>query len=186
MIYNNNEIIKNKLYMSKLVFSLILILYFAGLCSGCAFTLKNAENIDFAAKITLSQNIINMENSAIFVRYIKSAARDISFILIMLTLKYSGVLKGMCLCVPFITALQNGCIYVVNYIKGKSLKSLIFEYIIKDTAISFLIILFCYVIISEIISGRKNIKKDRQKTSVYIIGILRVYIIDYVIKFFTL
>lgn len=183
MVYKNKDIKIDKLYCRKLIFSVILLVYFSGLCAGCSFALKNARNFDFVQKVTFVQNLSEIENMAVSACSARFLARDIIFILLILTFKYSGVLKGLCLCIPFIMAVQNTCIYTIFIYKVKvSVFNLIFNYILKDTAVSFMIILYLYVIVTDIVYGRTNIKKDMKKTLIYSTGIILIYIIDTVIK----
>ncbi len=186
MVNKNTDFKFNKKNQSKVIFYIILILYISGLVSGCLFALKNSENLDFVKIITLTENLSQRPNNTVFGAYIRCFIRDILCICFLLIYKYSGVLKSLCITVPFILGLQNSCIYLSNYINGEGAGEIVFRYILKDTAISFFVIMYCMVIVSDIINSRSNIKKDYYKLAVYLIGVFIVYVIDFIIKLFFL
>lgn len=182
MVYKNNRPRKKSKY-KKAVFYILLIIYFAGICAGCTFALKNQENMDFVAKVAFTQeNFIPDKNGALSQPF-RYLIRDILCIAAVFVLKNSGILKGMCLCVPFVAALQNSCIYTI--LIGQSnigIFNIVFFYILKDTAAVFLILLYCYLAINEIINQKSNIHSDYKRAAAYASGIIFVYLIDYAIK----
>lgn len=185
MVYKNKDLKKDKLYYRKLIFSVLLIIYFAGLCAGCAFALKNTDNFDFVKKVTFIENLANVEKSSVLAHSVRFLLRDIILIISVIIFKYSGILKGLCLCVPFIMAVQNSCLYTVLMYQVKTgIFNLIFHYILKDTAVSFVVIIYTFIIINELLRGRERPQKDIRRTFVYIRGIFIIYVIDFAVKSF--
>lgn len=183
MVNKNISQLYEKINYDKVVFSLLLLVYATGLCSGCAFALKNGDNMLFVSNVTFTSRLGKIETDAILSYTLRYFARDLACFAAVLILKYSGVLKGMCLCVPFIASLQNASIYCVLLSQKEiSIFNLIFYYILRDTAVAFLLLSYCYIIINDIIKKRQNIKADFKKSSIYIGGILFIYMIDYGIK----
>ena len=182
MVYKNKDLKKIKYNYKKLIFSVLLIIYLIGLCTGCCFALKNADNFSFVQKVTFTEKMIKSGNNSIF-----SLCRDILLITAVIVLKYSGILKGLCAVVPFIMSVQNSSLYTVRLCSEKTgFFSLLFNVILKDTAVSFLILIYCYITVNDIISGRQSPKNDMKKRIIYITGIILIYIIDFAIKGFIL
>ncbi len=182
MINKNYEAKTNKNTNLKLIFYILMIIYFAGLCSGSLFSLKNARNLSYVSTITGIENMLKNQESGFFAPYIRIYFRDILFLVSVLVFKYSGILRGMGMCIPFVTAFQNSCIYTCVFTTGTSVLNIIIRYIIKDTAVCFLTIIFCYIIFRDIVGGRYTVKKDVKKLLVYIMGISVIYIADIIIK----
>ncbi len=184
MLNKNYDLKTNRNLVQKIIFYTVLAIYICGLCCGCLFALKNSENTAFVSRITGVEKMVKNGNNTLFTVFAAVYIRDVFSLASVLVLKYSGVLKGMCVCRPFVAALQNGCVYIVNYHSGVEIYDLIVRYILKDTANGFLLILFCYVIVSDIINDRYNYRRDIAKFTVYITGITVVYIVDFIIKIF--
>ena len=187
MVYKNKDSKRNKYYYKKLIFSLLLIIYITGLCTGCLFALKNTDNLHFVQKVMFIEKYINNENMLFSGQYITFLSRDLLCLIIITLLKYCGLMKGLCAIVPFVMSAQNAGLYVILMYKNKiSFFKIIFEVMLKDTAVSFIIILYCYIIIQEIRICKENHKKDIKMMLVYISVIISVYVIDMVVKSFIL
>lgn len=183
MVYKNNEIKNLKIQYRKLIFSLVLLIYFIGLCAGCSFAFKNSRNLAFVQKVTVIENIANTENTALFALSGRYLARDLIMLSMILVFKYAGILKGLCVTVPFIMAVQNSCIYISKiYLENLSFFNLFFYFFIKDTAVIFIILVYNYTVVNEIINHKSFVKSDIKKLMIYSVAIILIYIIDTVIK----
>ena len=132
-----------KIDFYRIIFAVLLIISFTGLCTGCLFAVKNADNFDFVKRITLTENYTKMENRGIFKPYCTILIRDIIVCCIILFLKYSGIQKSLVICAPFIVSVQNGAIYTVLLSAGEiNVFHLLFNYVFKDTAVLLIIILY--------------------------------------------
>ncbi|MEG1862794.1 MAG: hypothetical protein RR198_04215 [Oscillospiraceae bacterium] len=173
----------DKMQYAKAIFLVLLLIYSIGLCSGCAFAFKNSDNLSFVEKVSGTAALVQNEKSSLLNLTLRFALRDLAAILIVLLLKYSGILRGASICVPFVIALQNSCIYL-SCLMSKSLNilELLYFYVIKDTAIAFLILAYCYIIALDLIFKKQLIKQDIRKTAIYLCGICMVYMVDYGIK----
>lgn len=181
MIYKSKEFKRNN--FNKLIFNSVIFLYFLGLCVGCMFAVKNTDNWDYVKRITDIEKLTFKSNTPFFKVYRQQILHSISFIALALIFKYSGILKSMTVVIPFVLAIQNSCVYTVLLVDGEfSIYRLLFEHTLKNTAISFVIILYVYIMIKEILSGREHIKKDIKKLLIYCTTIFFVYLIDYLIK----
>ncbi len=185
MIRKNKDFKLSQNTKYKVTFNILLLIYITGLCTGCVFTLKNAYNLDFVKYITLTENISKQAREvdlAVIAPYI---LRDIVICTLIPFLKYSGIQKSLIICVPFILSVQNGCIYsILFYEKNINIFNIMFNYVLKDTAITIILLLFIFTTVKEILSKKYNIKKDIKKLFVYYISISCVYIIYYLIKRF--
>ena len=184
MINKSKEFKKNSFNHNRLIFNIILVVYILGLFVGCAFATQNADNLDFVKQITLTQNIILRPEKRILTANKGYLQRDLAILTIVLLLKYSGVLKGVSVCIPFILAVQNSCVYSTLFSeKAVSVFELLFQYILKDTAVTIIMILYVHTTIKEILARREEVPRDLRKLCAYYLGVLCIYIIDYVIKF---
>lgn len=182
MIKKNEKFRNRKNVFNRTIFLVLLLLYLAGVFIGCSFAIKNSHNLDFVKSVTLTSNLSETLNPVDFSRYRLFFIRDILCIISIITLKNSGVLKGLCVCVPFIAAVQNGSICISDYRTGTGVYEIITGYCLRNTASAFMIIIYCTVIVQYIITGREDRKEELRKTVVYISGILLIYILDYTIK----
>ena len=183
MIYKNNDIKNNRIQYQKLIFSLVLIIYFAGICTGCTFAFKNSQNLTFVQKVTVIENITKLEKTAFLALSVRYFVRDCLMFCMVLVFKYSGILKGMCLTIPFVTAVQNSCIYATVIYENKiGIFNLFFHYILKDTSVIFILLIYTYIIINEIVSNKDYPRSDVKKLVVYLIAISFIYIIDITVK----
>ena len=181
MIYKSKEFKRSS--FNKFIFNLIIFLYFLGLCAGSIFAVKNADNWDFIKRVTNIENLTFQSKIPFFKLYKQYILNNISFVALVLIFKYSGILKSMAAVIPFILAIQNSCVYIILLADSQlSIYALLFEHILKNTAVSFIIVLYVYTIIKEILSGREDVKKDIKKLLIYWITILGIYLIDYLIK----
>ncbi len=182
MVNKNYKTKLNRIQTGKILFMVVMLIYFSGLCSGCIFALKNAENKAFVSLITGTEKLLAGENTGFFSAYISMYTRDIIIFIFILVFKYSGVLKGLSICPVFVYALQNSCIYSVYYSNINSVLNMIFKFALKDTAVSFLLTIFCYITLKDIADNRYNHKKDIKKITVYLVGITAIYSIDFILK----
>lgn len=162
----------------KPIFSILVLIYSAGLAAGCAYALKNSQNMEFIVGVVEIEKLEQMANTAVLGRCAKFMLRDLAFATAMLIFKYSGVLKGLCLTVPFVLRVQNSAVYISGRGRGIGLFELLAVFLLKDAAISFLMLTYCYIILNDIMSDRQNIKKDFKKLIVYYAGIIAVYLIN--------
>ena len=179
MVNNNLKISKNKL--EKMLFASLILIYRSGICCGSIFALKSQDNLDFISNIIFNVNDNKIQNTGFLGLYSKNITRDIIYLLCILIMKYAGILKGLCICIPFIMSIQNAVIYMIKYLEEGSVFALI-RFILKDTAVSFMVLLFCYVVVTDIIYEKYEVKKDIKKLTVYISGIIIIYIIEYTIR----
>ncbi len=179
MIYKKNKFKIYEVQYQKLILCAVIAIYLIGLFAGAYFTVKNGSNLSFVQKVTVTENLLNVEKTGDFGLIAKYLFRDIMLMSSILLLKYSGALKGMCISIPFIFAVQNSCIYVSIIRNNRiSLYNLILCYITKDTAISMLIIIYTSLIIKEIISNKSDLKKDLKTLICYNSALFIIYIIN--------
>ena len=166
-----------------MIFNIILLLYIAGLCAGCSFACKNATNFDFVKQVTFTDRMITSAENGILYGNTSLLLRDLIIFATIFILKYSGILKGLAICVPFIFTIQNGSIYYVLLYQYKtSFYQLLFYYVLKDVAIGLMLVLFVYITVKDIFNNREDTTKDFTRLFVYYICILTIYAIDYLIK----
>ena len=183
MTYKNYNNVKNKTRSRKAVFYILIFIYIFGLVTGCMFTLKNTENLEFVKKITLTESLFTDKSDNYIIHSSKFIIRDVILLLFVLIFKYSGILKGLSSCIPAILSIQNSSVYAALMIDKKiSVFNLMFNYIIKDTAISFLILSYCFIIFNEIIEAKENPERDIKRFSIYLSGIIVVYLLNFLIK----
>lgn len=176
----NRKYIRNN--RQKKIFTVLIIIYIAGILAGCVFSLKNSNNITFVKTITLTSNTESIRNNTISDRLKLFLSRDILCVLSALMLRHSGLLKGLCVCIPFIAAVQNSSVFITDYYSGSSISTIMTRYGLRCTASSFLIIMYCTVILGYILRNREGEREEAKVTAVYICGIILIYVIDVSIK----
>ena len=169
---NKSRIIDKKRNINViLLFVVILSIYTFGLLAGCNFVYKDSRNMEYV------QNIISVsKNNLLFF------LKDIFLILLIYKLKYSGLFSGLNICVPFIYAVQNSCIYTLQHCLKSDIFELFMLHLIKDTAIAFIIIMYSCIALNDTLKRNGNRGKDKTKVIVYICGISLVHIINYAIN----
>ncbi len=182
MINNKSSLQKFKYNNVKFIFYIICILYFAGLLTGCTFAIKNSRNMAFVEKVTFTGNFIENANSGDLNRYRLFYIRDIACVVSILLLKYSGILKGICVCIPFFQAVQNSSIATADFINDAGIINIISGYLLRNTATAFIVIIFCTTVVKDILNNRAEPGKDIEKTAVYSAGITLVFILDFAVK----
>ena len=183
MVYKNTGNKKFKIKYKSILFILTVFIYVTGVCTGCSFAFKNSRNIALVRKVTVVEELVNIENKGIFADCMQYSLRDLIMLCRVLVFKYSGVLKGLCLAVPFVVAVQNACIYAGNIYQDKlSVFNLFFDFILKDTAIVMILLIYTCLTANEILSDKYNPKKDIINFSVYLCATVIVYIIDITVK----
>lgn len=184
MLYKKPVKKSDKIYRKNVIFIILLAIYTCGLCAGCAFALKNSENFEFVHRVTLTHNF----NAALRVYTgldLSFLVRDLLRIIFLVLLKYSGILKGFTVSVPFAMALQNACIYISLLCSGVKNNIILFmTTALKNSSIIFLILIFCGIIVTDIIDERENHRKDIKTATVYSISISLIYVIDYFVRIF--
>lgn len=184
MIYKKNKFRIYGIQYKKLIFFTVIIVYFIGICSGSYFAFKNTGNLLFVQKVTVIQNLLQVEKTGNLGPSVRYLIRDVLLTASILLFKYSGVLKGVCVIIPFILAVQNSCIYASIICNNNiSLFKLITNYIMKDTTISLLIILITTQTIIEIIANRYDIKADIKKIAWYYLSVIFVYVINFSVNY---
>lgn len=187
MVNKNITNSKYKLQNKKLIFYLLLFVYIIGMVTGCVFTFRNKDNIEFIKQVSLTEKLLANGETTVYIHTAKIFIRDAILLVSILMFKYSGILKSCCICVPFILSVQNACLYSVMINAGEiSVFNLLFNYIAKDTAVSLLILMYCFIITNEIIHKRNNPQKDIKKLSIYFSGLSVIYILNILIKIITL
>ena len=182
MIYKNKDS-KNKYLNKNYIFAAVVFIYFIGLIAGCSFVFKNGDNLTFVKKVTLIENIINGEAKPILALSTTYMTRSLICIITVLILKYSGILKGMCICIPFILAVQNSAIYsILLYENRLSLFQILYTFILKDSAVVFIVLIYCGIIINEIVTYKENVKSDIKKLLIYLTAVCIINLIDYTVK----
>ena len=165
MVNKTKENRRKYLNTEKYILILLLVVYFTGVYSGCYLVFN--EKIDTGFIDNIAGN--NFLNTAVF------------FIAVIL-LKYSGILSGTMYILPFCSGIQNSvqyCSYILN--NGKISYMIILE-ILRDTSILLLLVIYIILIINQILSKKYNIKKDIRYFSVYISGVIIIYLMEYILK----
>ena len=184
MVYKNTGNKKFKIKYKKILFIIAIVIYIIGLCTGCCFAFKNSQNMAFVQKVTDVEELINAGNKGILAASAKYLSRDIILLCQVLIFKYSGILKGLCFAMPFIMAVQNSCIYAGNIYQSRlTVFNLFFNFILKDTAVAMILLLYTCITTNEILSDKYIPKKDIINLSVYISAIIIVYIIGFTVKY---
>lgn len=174
MVSKNFHKKESKYIQRKFILYIILFIYILGIAIGCIFSFKNDTNLNFVKEITFTDNFLNNKN--IFVYMFKLFLRDVFILTFALIFKYAGILKSLCICIPFILSIQNACIYSVLILENKiSILNLLFTYLIKDTTISLLLLYYCYILMNEILEKKINPKKDIKRFSIFFLGIVFIY-----------
>lgn len=185
MIYKHKESKLKRINLHRVLLTVLFCISFIGLCTGCLFALKNADNFDFVKQITITEKYIQKVNTGIFEPYSRILIRDVIICCSVLFLKYSGLQKSIVICIPFIMSVQNGAVYTVLLsAENISVFHLLFNYVFKDTAVLLIITLYVYTIIKQIINNKNNIKKDIYLLIFYIAAIILIYIIYFIVKYF--
>lgn len=181
MIYKSKEFKRNN--FNKLIFNIVILIYFTGLCAGCTFATKCADNLAFIKEVCDVQSFIFRSETPFLKAYSNQIIHSLSLISIILLFKYSGVLKSMTVVVPFILAVHNSCVNTVLLADNNlSIYQLLFHYTLKSSATAIVIILYVYTITKEILAGREDIKRDFKKLCIYCITLFFIFLIDYLIK----
>ena len=183
MIYKKNKFRIYGIQYKKLIFFTVIIVYFIGICSGSYFAFKNTDNLLFVQKVTVIQNLLQVEKTGDLGLSVRYFIRDVLLIASILLFKYSGALKGVCVVIPFILAVQNSCIYASIICNNISLFKLITDYIIKDTAISILLIILTTQTIIEIIANKYDIRTDMKKIIWYYLAVISIYFINFSVNY---
>ena len=184
MIYKKNKFRIYGIQYKKLIFFTVIIVYFIGICSGSYFAFKNTGNLLFVQKVTVIQNLLQVEKTGDLGLSVRYFIRDVLLIASILLFKYSGALKGVCVVIPFILAVQNSCIYASTICNNNiSLFKLITDYIIKDTAISILLIILTTQTIIEIIVIKYDIRTDMIKIIWYYLAVISIYFINFSVNY---
>ena len=182
MIKNKSTFNTLKYRNIKHIFYILCILYIAGLFAGCTFTVRNSRNTAFVEKVTFTTNFIKTENPGDLSRYRLFLLRDIACIISVLLLKYSGIMKSLCVCVPFFRAVQNSSIATADFINKAGVLSIVSGYVLRNTATAFILLIFCTIAVKDIISEREDQGKDIKKAIIFCAGIAIVYLIDFTVK----
>lgn len=182
MIKNKSMFNNLKYRNTKHIFYILCILYIAGLLAGCSFTVRNSRNTAFVQKVTFTANLIKTANPGDLSRYRLFLWRDIACIISVLLLKYSGIMKGLCICVPFFRAVQNSSIATADFLNKIGVLRIISGYVLRNTATAFILLIFCTLTVKDIISEREDQGKDIKKTIIFCVGIAIVYLIDFTVK----
>ena len=184
MIYKKNKFGIYGIQYKKLIFFTVIIVYFIGICSGSYFAFKNTGNLLFVQKVTVIQNLLQVEKTGDLGLSVRYFIRDVLLIASILLFKYSGALKGVCVVIPFILAVQNSCIYASTICNNNiSLFKLVTDYIIKDTAISILLIILTTQTIIEIIANKYDIRTDMKKIIWYYLAVISIYFINFSVNY---
>lgn len=159
-----------KSYANAEIHTLILLLsaYLLGVCIGCFYVYSNKSNAIF------SLNVIN-----------SYAAKNILYFVAALILKYSGILSGIICILPVFIGIQNS-IYYCSYILNSTDKIIYTTIltVIKDSALTFLLILYIIVIVSQILNQKYVLKKDLKYFAVYFSGANIIILLEYLLKTF--
>ena len=155
MINKSSEQKNKSVLKNKYIIALLIAFYLTGIYFGCYYI--------FSKDITHFLNFldINSINSAVY-------------IILALLLKYSGIMSVLLYILPFFSGLQNSVLYCQNIINGNSNIGIV----IKDTAVTMLLIIYITIIIMQIINKKYNIKKDVKYFSVYFCGVIIIQIIS--------
>ncbi len=169
---------KNKDY----IFIFVCSLYFLGMILGCILFFASDENSNFL--IVIFKNIVlnAFNNNISLFSFFLNLVNDFLFFILIITLKYSGVLKILNSCIPLIFAIKNAAIYSAAIILDIDILNILIVYIIKDTAIAFLLIIYTANILKEIINQKNNFKADIKIFSAFCAAIFFIHIIDVSLK----
>ena len=91
MIYKKNKFGIYGIQYKKLIFFTVIIVYFIGICSGSYFAFKNTGNLLFVQKVTVIQNLLQVEKTGDLGLSVRYFIRDVLLIASILLFKYSDI-----------------------------------------------------------------------------------------------
>ncbi len=174
--------IRNQTKLEKILLAVISV-YILGIIVGCIIMCIDKESSNFLLTILKNSAYVLVNESISVFSVVKYFINDAVFFLLIFLLKYSGILKNSVSCIPLFLGIKNAIRYCMANISGINLINILINFAVRDTAISFLLILYCAAVMSEIIKKRDDIKYDTQIFLAYISAVLFVYIIDSGLKF---
>ncbi len=177
----NNKFKKSKTRLENILIIMIAI-YIFGVVLGCFLMFIDKDSSSFLITIIKNSFSMNLASELSVFFWIKSLFNDAIFFSLIFLLKYSGVLKVLTSSIPLFLGVRNALQYSAANINNINLIEILASFVLKDTAISFLLILCTSAVISEIIKQKDDIKYDFRIFVAYIVAITSVYLIDISLK----
>lgn len=154
---------KQSINTEKYIFLLLIAFYTTGLCCGCSFVYKADENIVFAKYISGTD-----------------IAQSILYFAVALAFKYSGILSGALYIIPLFCGIETSVNFTVHLLKNNVTAYSYLPYIIRDSAIAMLLILYVLVLTTQLLAKRLSIKKDIRYLFVYLCGVVLIMLLHYI------
>ncbi len=156
---------KSKKNIEKYILIALILFYIMGIVLGCLFISRNAENKLFAEYLSR-----------------KNTYNTIVFFILAFFLKYSGILKTAVCMLPILSGINNSVYYynLSDYNNSMSFSRAL--NILSNTSVMMLLILYCIVIILQIINRKYNIKRDVKCLFIYISATVTIYLLEYLLN----
>ncbi len=176
-----NKIKRSKKKLDNILIIMISI-YILGVIIGSFLIYIDKDSSNFLITILKNSMAISISEEVSVFSSFQNLFNDIIFFLLICLLKYSGVLKILTSSIPLIYGMKNSILYSMASINGMNFIKILSSLTIKDTAISFLLILYSASVLNEIIKEKEDIKYDLKILLAYIIAVFSIYIIDVGLK----
>ncbi len=161
---------------------IMISIYIIGVVIGSFLMYLDKNSSNFLLTILENSAAMSIAGEISVFSSFKNLFNDIIFFIVICLFKYSGVLKILTSSVPLIYGMKNAVLYSMASLNGVNFIKIISNLTIKDTAISFLLILYSASVLTEIIKQKENVKYDIKVLLAYIIAVFSIYIIDIGLK----
>lgn len=183
MLKKLNDAKINKYSLRKIFFLVVLVLYAVGIGAGCLYAFKDADNMKFISYIVGTDYENNLGNDKSFSFYIGCVIKNLLFLLFIYILKYSGVLKGLCLSVPFVMGLQNSCVYCyLIFDKKINIITVLKTMLLKDVAVCMVVSLAVMLVACDIFYDKYAVTNDVKRFSFLAFAIMSINFINRIIN----
>ena len=127
------------------------------------------------------KNYLNNTKSLSY--HIGCLIKNLLFLLSVYILKYSGVLKGLCLSIPFVMGLQNSCVYCYLISNKKTaIITILKTVLLRDVAVCMVIYLAIMLVICDILYDRYAVATDMKRFSFLTFVIVSINFINRIIN----
>ena len=124
-----------------------------------------------------------LENTKSLSYHIGCLIKNLLFLLSVYILKYSGVLKGLCLSIPFVMGLQNSCVYCYLISNKKTaIITILKTVLLRDVAVCMVIYLAIMLVICDILYDRYAVATDMKRFSFLTFVIVSINFINRIIN----
>ena len=183
MLKKLNDAKMNKYNLRKIIFLILLVLYAVGIGAGCLYAFKNTDNMKFISYIVEADYNNNLNNTKSLSYHIGCLIKNLLFLLSVYILKYSGVLKGLCLSIPFVMGLQNSCVYCYLISNKKTaIITILKTVLLRDVAVCMVIYLAIMLVICDILYDRYAVATDMKRFSFLTFVIVSINFINRIIN----